>query len=86
MKIDYDKSVKGELPDGFYWARFVSDGYPDRVDMACVISGTCVMHHWSDHGKRFPHCRETVDAWRTIGWQFYRARLPKPAPRRARRA
>jgi hypothetical protein len=81
MKIDYDRPVTGPLADGFYWAVFSghgSEGYPVRVDMACVISEMCVMHHWSDHNKRFPHCRRNVSEWREIGWQFYRARLPRP--------
>ena len=82
MRVDYDKPMKGPLSNGFYWAIFgghCSKNYPVRVDMACVIEEMCVMHHHSDHGKRFPHCRRNVSEWRAIGWQFYRARLPKAA-------
>jgi hypothetical protein len=78
-RIDYDKPVKVQFPrlrEGWYWAILPESDKPEFVP--CFV--------WNDQSTHLHSgCDEpsvNVDELASYGWQFYIARLPRPAPAR----
>ncbi len=73
-KIDYDKPVKGRMPnDGWYLIALRGNFNPRNVFPARVSAVRCTA--WVpdyDGGNE-----RKVGQWRKRGWQFFRARLPR---------
>lgn len=75
--IDYDRLVKGRLVPGWYWAIREEPPAMRPAHVAENLERSVRIDAIGASAGNLPKL-QSVDAWRNVGWQFYRARLPKP--------
>ena len=69
--MKYDEPVKGRLSNGYYWMENIHYGWTDIA----IVCGNATQLYGVETAPGSQLRR--VSEWRELGWQFYRARLPR---------